>query len=669
MTAGSEQRITAEGLYRLQHISGCEISPDGEYVVYTVDRIDPETEKKYANLWVAPAGGGVARQFTYGDQSDTNPRWSPNGEVISFVSNRGDNDQPQIHVIPFLGGEARPLTSLQGQVGGFEWSPDGTRLVLQFRKRDAEQLEREADEQKGKLGIVSRHVTRVVYKADGSGFLPQERWHLWTVDSQSGEATQITDGEIYDETQPRWTPDGRHIVFVSNRNEDPDFNPDAVDLWAVASDGDELRKIPTHLGQKGRPSVSPDGRLVAFVGRERRSDWWQHDRLWVVPFDGSGPSQNLTKNYDFPVANSIANDIGGSSTVPPTWSDDGRLLYFHASEHGNTALKSIALDGGSLQSVVDGQGFVGSYSFDDSGTKLAYFHGDRYDTGQLWVRDLANGGPTKLTGVNQSWLDGLDLGDVEEVWFEGAGANDLQGWILKPPGFDPKRQYPSILEIHGGPLSQYGNAFTHEFYFLAAQGYVVVYSNPRGGLGYGEEHAGAIWNDHGGADYDDVMAWADYVATLPYIDQSRMGVTGGSYGGFMVNWIVGHTDRFRAAVTQRSIFNRTSNYGTSDNNWIREETFDDEPPWENVQNYLRQSPMTYISNAKTPTLVIHSENDMRCPMEQGEQMFIALKRLGVDTEMVRFPEESHGLSRNGRTDRRIVRLNHILRWFDKYLKE
>jgi dipeptidyl aminopeptidase/acylaminoacyl peptidase len=261
-----------------------------------------------------------------------------------------------------------------------------------------------------------------------------------------------------------------------------------------------------------------------------------------------------------------------------------------------------------------------------------------------------------------------ELGQIEEVWFKGPDNNDLQGWIMKPPDFDASQKYPSILEIHGGPLAQYGNFFMHEFEFLAAHGYVVYFSNPRGGRGYGEAHAQAIWNDHGGADYDDVMAWANYVRQLPYIDETRMGVTGGSYGGFMVNWIIGHTQMFKAAVTQRSISNRLSSYGSSDINWMREFSFDNEPPWENLANYWSQSPLQYIGNARTPTLVIHSENDFRCPIEQGEQIFVALKRLGVETEMVRFPDTSHGLSRNGRTDRRIIRLQHILRWFDKYLK-
>ena len=660
-------RITAQDLYRLERISGCEISPDGRHVVYTVERVDRKTEKKYSNLWIAPTCGGAPRQYTRGDQRDTGPQWSPDGETIAFVSDRA-GDSPQIFTIPFQGGEARPLTDLQGQFGTMIWSPDGRKLAFQFRKKDADLIEAEADERARQLGIVYRHITRVNYKSDGSGFLPKERWHLWTVDRQTGEVTQITEGDVYDETQPCWAPDGENIVFVSNRSQDPDFNPDHIDLWVVPVGGGELRKIPTHVGAKGRPSVSPDGHLVAFVGRERRSDWWQHNRMWVVPLDGSGPPKNLTGRYDTTVSNSLINDIGGAVNQPPLWSRDGTFLYFHVSEHGNTAVKSLEVDGGGLNSVLEGHGLIGAFSIGNSENTIAYYRGATDDTGQVWTRNFGGGNPRRLTSVNRSWLDEIQLGRVEEVWCEGAAGNELQGWILTPPDWEPGRKYPCILQIHGGPLGQYGNAFMHEFYYFAARGYVVAYCNPRGGLGYGESHAAAIWNDHGGADYDDVMAWADYAAAIPFVDESRMGVSGGSYGGFLVNWIVGHTDRFGAAVTQRSIFNRTSNYGTSDMNWIREETFDDQPPWENPQNYLRQSPMTCIGNAKTPTLVLHSENDFRCPMEQGEQMFIALKRLGVDTEFVRFPEESHGLSRDGRTDRRVARLEHMLRWFEKYLK-
>jgi len=288
--------------------------------------------------------------------------------------------------------------------------------------------------------------------------------------------------------------------------------------------------------------------------------------------------------------------------------------------------------------------------------------------GQVWVRDMASGQARKLTRVSENLLRARDLGQVEEVWFKGAAGNDLQGWIIKPPGFDPARRYPSVLEIHGGPYVQYGNFFMHEFYFLAAHGYVVYFCNPRGSQGYGEAHSKALYNDWGGPAYDDLMSWNDLMQQQPYIDPQRMGVTGGSYGGYMTAWIIGHTDRFQAAVAQRCVSNLLSMYGSSDFNWSFQAEFGNVPPWQDLENYWRLSPIKYIGNAVTPTLVIHSENDMRCPIEQGEQVFVALKKLGVDTEMVRFPGEPHGLSRAGRTDRRVERLDHILRWFDRYLK-
>lgn len=667
MPTGTKGRITADDLYKLQEISGSELSPDGKYVAYAMRRIDNKTEKKHSNLWIVPTGRGLPRQFTYGDHVDSNARWSPDSACLAYISNRDDRDQSQIYILPFRGGEARQLTKLKGEIGAFEWSPNGRQLLVQFRRKDSEISERELDKHKKDLGIVYRHITRVNYKADGYGFLPKERWHVIIVDSRSGKYKHLTDGEHYDEIEPRWMPDGRHVVFMSNRCKNPDFNPDIVDIYTTNIEGGELRKIPTHEGLKNMPTPSPDGKWIAFVGREHRADWAQNDRLWIVPFEGNSDPINLTKQNDFSVASSVINDVGGTDVTCPTWSPDGKSIYIQIAYHGSTILKSIPVNFEKCMTVVDGPGFVGQFSLDRSGSKLSYFFGTMEDAGQLKTLDLSNSSSGQLTRMNRRWLDNLELGDVEERWFKGPDQNDLQGWIMKPPGFDPNQRYASILQVHGGPLAMYGHAFMHEFRYLAAQGYVVTFCNPRGGRGYGEEHARAIWNDAGGADYADVMAWAEYTSDLPYIDESRMGIAGGSYGGFMVNWVIGHTSMFHAAVSMRSIMNRTSSYGTSDMNWIRGEAFGDEAPWENINNYLRQSPLSAIGNAKTPTLVIHSENDMRCPIEQGEQLFVALKRLGVDTEMIRFPDESHGLSRGGRTDRRVVRLQHILRWFDKYL--
>jgi len=668
MSPRKKRLITAGDLYRFQLVTDCQISPDGKHVVFCVQRVDKKTEKKYSNLWVVPTDRGRPWQFTYGDQVDSQPRWSPDSHEIAFLSNRSDEKQSQIYIIPFHGGEARRLTGLKGTIDTFEWSPDGKQLVCQFRKKDPEEIAREKDEQKKALDVVSRHITRVFFKLDGTGYLPKERWHIWMVDARNGRAKQLTEGKVYDEWEPHWSPDGREIVFRSNRSEDPDLDPDAVDLYVIPAAGGEMHRIETPYGKKQLPCFSPGGHWIAYVGREGRGDWWKNDCLWLVSVDGQGQAQNLTGKFDLHVSSMTLNDMGAPNMIPPTWSKDGQQLYFQVVRHGNTVLRSISVDGDNLQTVIGDDGVVGTFTFDKEQTKLAYVHNHMQVPGQIYVRNMITGRSTKLTKVNENLLHRIDLGEVEEVWFKGAAGNDLQGWILKPPGFDPFKKYPSILEIHGGPRLQYGNSFMHEFYYLAAQGYVVYFSNPRGGQGYGEKHAKAIWGACGTADYDDLMAWADYVAQQPYIDQDHMGVTGGSYGGYMTNWIIGHTDRFKAAVTQRSVSNEISMWGSSDMNWMWQETMGGHPPWKDMETYWECSPMKYIGNTKTPTLVIHSQQDQRCPIEQDEQVFVALKTLGVDTEFVIFPDESHGLSRTGRTDRRIVRLNHIQRWFDRYLK-
>jgi dipeptidyl aminopeptidase/acylaminoacyl peptidase len=668
MPARQPRRITADDLYRLQLISDVRLAPDGEHAIFAVQRVERKTEKKYSNLWVAPTRKGEARPFTYGNQNDTQPRWSPDGSQIAFLSNRGDPEKlAQIYLIPFHGGEARPLTSLPGTTGSFAWSPDGRQLVCSVRKLDDDEIARQQDEQKKKLGVVARHYDRLFYKLDGFGYLPLQRWHLWLVDAGSGKARQLTDHAVYDEQSPAWSPDGKWIAFLSNRSPDPDSARHAIDLFVMPARGGEFRQIPAPAGEKQLPSFSPDGRWIAYYGREGESDWYRNLGLWVARLDGSAPPRNLTQGYDVHASAWTINDQGQPELMPPTWSNDGKRLFFPITRHGSSLLMSIGLDGENLQQELGENGAVGSFSFDAGQRRMAYFYGRMDDPGQVYLWEAQSGETHPLTRLNQDWLRQVELGEMETHWIKGPDGNDLQGWVLKPPGFDPAQKYPSILEIHGGPLTQYGYLFMHEFYFLAAQGFVVHFCNPRGGRGYGEAHARAIWGAWGTADYADLMAWSDYIAGQPYIDAERMGVTGGSYGGYMTLWIIGHTRRFRAAVAQRCVSNFISMWGSSDFNWTFQEALEAGAPFEDLQKYWDRSPIKYIGNARTPTLVIHNEKDLRCPIEQGEQVFVALKRLGVETEMVRFPDEFHGLSRSGRTDRRIARLKHIAGWFQKYL--
>ena len=436
----------------------------------------------------------------------------------------------------------------------------------------------------------------------------------------------------------------------------------------IPAGGGELTQIENdHQLGKWMPSYSPDGQWIAYLGREMEGQFGQNSCLYVVPA-GGGSARNISRDHDLHLSSTTLGDVVGSPAMTPlVWSVDSQTIYFTASRRGGQPYFALPREGGALQTIIDGQ-LSGPFSFDVAQSKIAYTHANMTDPGNVWLHDVASGTARPLTRLNEKLLGRLDLGQIEEVQFQGQDGYELQGWILKPPGFDPAGSYPSILEIHGGPQMQYGYGFMHEFYYLAAQGYVVYFSNPRGSQGYGNAHSLAIANNWGTVDYEDVMAWADYMARQPYIDTARMGVTGGSYGGYMTTTIIGRTDRFKAACAQRLVSNLISMWGSSDFNWIWTRAWGNETPWENLENYWRQSPISGIGNAKTPTLIIHSERDFRCNLEQGEQVYVALKKLGVDTELVLFPEESHGLSRGGRTDRRVARLQHMARWMDKYLK-
>jgi dipeptidyl aminopeptidase/acylaminoacyl peptidase len=504
--------VEAEDLYRLQLINDTQISPDGRHVVFSQGRVERKSEKKYSNLWIVFTEGGPARQLTYGDQMDTHPRWSPDGQRLAFLSNRDDEEQQQIHILSLQGGEARPLTNMKGEFKTFEWSPDGRQLVIQFRKKDAEAVEREENENKKELGVVARHISRTFFKLDGDGYLPQERWHIWTVDPKSGNARQLTDSVVFDETSPVRSPAGEEIAFVSNRSPNPDLDPDAADLFTMPADGGALRKIDTPIGPKDLPSYSPDGRWLAYIGREGLHKFWKNESLWIVPADGSGPARNLTGHHDIHIGNRTIGDITDQPTIPPVWSPDSQRLTFQVTRHGNTALYSIDVEGSDLQAVMDVEGVAVIFTLDRTGRKVASHYANMQDPGQVWLKDLDENELCQLTHANKTLLDEIQLSEIEEFWFKGADGNDLQGWIMKPPDFDATRQYPSILEIHGGPWLQYGNLFMHEFHFLAAHRYVVYFTNPRGGQGYGEAHSRVTDQNWGTADYADVMTWAEFMS-------------------------------------------------------------------------------------------------------------------------------------------------------------
>lgn len=666
----SRRRILAEDLYELKVLMDCQISPNGEKIVYTLQTVDKENEKKFTHLWILSIDDGKPVQLSFGKHNNIHPKWSPDGQWIAFLSDREGKNQTQLYVLPLTGGEGRPLTDFHGDYGDFDWSPDSKKIVFQFRQHDQEDVDILLDEKKKELGRVARRIdNRIFYKLDAYGYLPKARHHLWTVDIHTSELEQLTDSETHDETGPVWSPDGNQIAFFTNRSDKPDLHPDKIDLFLLNLETGETERIPTSDGAKSKASFSPDGKHLAYFGRSGLKLDYKNTEIWVFDLEKRDEARSLTAHFDFNVGGGVINDTGSAITSPPIWSADNQNIYFQVGRHGLTGLHKIDIKGNNLETINKFEGVVSGFSMDEEEKRIAYIHGTLTDPCQVAYFDVKDPEPTLLTTINRDLLDNIDLGTVEEVWFKGASGNDLQGWILKPPDFNPARKYPSIMEIHGGPLAQYGFFFMHEFYFLAAHDYVVYFCNPRGGQGYGEEHAKAIYyGKWGTVDYDDLMKWADYVQQLPYIDPKNMGVTGGSYGGYMTVWIIGHTDRFKAAVSQRCVSNLISMWGSSDFNWSFQEIFDDKAPYENMEILWECSPIKHIGNAKTPTLIIHSMQDLRCAIEQSEQVYVALQKQGVETAFLIFPDSPHGLSRTGRTDRKIVRLNGILDWFERYLK-
>lgn len=663
--------ISAEDIYNIEVIKDCEISPDESQIVYSIQTVDPETEKKFTHLWRVIADGGEPEQLTYGKHSNISPKWSPDGQWIAFLSNREDPKQSQIYLLPLSGGESRAITDLNGDFAGFDWSPDSQKIVFTFREHDPEDVKMKQDEKKKELGRVARRITnRVFFKLDAYGYLPKARYHLWTVDIHSQETKQLTDSETHDETGPVWSPEGKTIAFFSNRSEQPDLHPNKDDLFLFDLEDGTIHRVETPEGPKSKASFSPDGRRIAYIGYEGSKAGYKNNELWVVDLAQPGSARSLTVDFDYDVGGGVINDTGSVITSAPVWSADGLQIYYQVGRHGRTTLHRIGMDGEGHEVLLKFDGVVSGFSMGRRKQRMAYIHGTMTDPCQIAILNLKDAAHEIITKLNAALFGEIDFGEMEEVWFKGADGNDLQGWILKPPNFDQDKQYPSIMEIHGGPLAQYGFFFMHEFYYLAGQGYVVAFCNPRGGQGYGEAHAKAIYHGKWGTvDYADLMAWADFIQEKSYIDPDRMGVTGGSYGGYMTVWIIGHTDRFKAAVSQRCVSNLISMWGSSDFNWSFQSIFDDQAPYENMDVLWECSPIKHIGCASTPTLVIHSMQDLRCAIEQSEQVYVALQNLGVDTEFLIFPDSPHGVSRTGRTDRKIVRLQGILDWFERYLRD
>lgn len=674
--------ITIEDLYKFKFVSRPRISPDGVRVAMVVTTIDERKHEYRSSIWVAPTTGGEARRFTSGPANASSPVWSPDGRFLAFVSEReGEPNtqdskeqkkqgkgKPQIWLLPLDGGEAYQLTFMEHGASSPVWSPDGKTVLF-----SAEVGPADPETEDGKKLPKARVIDRLWYRLDGVGFIYERRSHLFLVGINGGTPQQLTDGD-WDDGDAVWSPDGTQVAFASNHAEDRWTIPGSDIYTLTIQDGKagELRCLTDGTMGAGSPSWSPDGKTIAFVASAKfRSAG--HTYLYTIPANATqAKATNITPEFDGTCMDWTNSDIGDEHLMPaPAWSSDGMKLYTLAAYHGATRLYTIPVSGAGKEpaTLTPGDIHIRDFSIDSAKNKLALLIGDATRPQEIFVGSTATTGELKrITGFNDELFNELTLTTPEYMPYKGADGWDMDGWILKPLDFDPNKKYPLVVEIHGGPQTQYGYGFFHEMQMLVAEGYVVLYTNPRGSCGYGYEFALAVRGAWGEKDSFDIMHGVDALLQRGYIDESRMGVTGGSYGGFMTNWLIGHNDRFKVAVTDRCVFNLASMFGSGDIGWDLGYDNLETTPWESLEKYMHMSPVNYVQNMHTPLLIIHSEQDLRCPIEQAEQLFTALKWMGREVQMVRFEGQSHGLSRGGHPKLRLERLHHIQSWFAKYLK-
>jgi dipeptidyl aminopeptidase/acylaminoacyl peptidase len=677
VAAQAQQRgITELDLLKFKWIGESRVSPDGKQIAFVRVTVNEKEDTYDTALWIVPADASAPpRPLTSGTR-DTAPRWSPDGRRLAFLRapmKEGRPQPPQIFLLDMSGGEARQLTEVVRGAGAPSWSPDGKTIAFSSSIGPKDHIKKKEDERQSDVRVI----TRATYRSNGGGYAdPTRHTHVWTVAvdpaaSAPATAKQMTSGE-FDEQGAVWSPDGKWIYFTSNRVEEPYYHPQDSDLYAVPAGGGEIVKIASIDGAIGAFSPSPDGKRIAFIGMAEMKPPRSFDQpdLFVTDAAPGATPRNLTGAYDFEIGGGIGGDQraprgGGGSQ--PVWTRDGRAVLVVGSEHGSGNIKRIDIESGKVQPFTQGTHDVMSYTSVPGADGLALVVSSPTNVGDLYVAD-GTSSLVRVTKINEELFSTIVQREPEEFWFTSFDGRKMQGWVLRPPDFEEGKKYPLILEIHGGPHSAYGNTFTHEFSWMAAKGFVVLYTNPRGSTSYGQEFANIIQHNYPGDDHKDLMAAVDAVLQRGYIDDKRMGITGGSGGGVLTNWAISQTDRFAAAVSQRSIADWTGFWYTADFT-LFQPTWFKAAPWEDPQDFARRSPITHIAKVTTPLMLIEGEDDYRTPpSDGGEQMFRALKYLKRPVVMVRFPGETHELSRSGKPWHRIERLQHIVGWFEKYLQ-
>jgi dipeptidyl aminopeptidase/acylaminoacyl peptidase len=649
------RNLQLSDLFDLENVSDPQISPDGSAIVFVRNGTDMMKDRKRSSLWMVTADGGEIRPLVSGAAS---PRWAPDGKRLLYTS-AGQPDGPtQVFVRWMDGGESVQVTTVQKAPAHMTWSPDGkwiafTMLVPEEAKPFAQLPKKPEGADWGKP---VKMIENLQFRTDSQGFLPEGFTHVFVVPAEGGTPRQLTRGAFHHRGPLTWDKEGGSILFSSLLRADWQYEPLDSEIYEVTLAG-ELRQLTKRAGPDAEPEISPDGKLIAYIGFDDRRQGYQVSRLYVMRRDGSDPKL---------ISGELDRDV-----EQPRWKQDGSGLYFMFDDQGTTKIGFIDLNG-KLRVISEGVGGVsfgrpyGSGSFSVSKNDLiAFTRTSPYHPADLAIVQGQGGNEKRLTALNDDVLKFKTLGKVEEIRYRSSlDEREIHGWIVKPPGFDRSRKYPLILEIHGGPFANYGDRFTSEIQLYAAAGYVVLYTNPRGSTSYGEEFGNLIHHSYPGGDYDDLLTGVEVAAQRGYVDRENLFVTGGSGGGVLTAWIIGKTNLFKAAVVAKPVVNWFSFVLTSDIAAYATRYWFPGLPWEHPEEFARRSPISLVGNVETPTMLITGEVDYRTPMSESEQYFTALKLRKIDSALVRLPDTSHDME--ARTSHLIAKVAYTLRWFDKY---
>ena len=643
--AADSRPLKPEDIFSLKSVSDPRISPDGRWVAFSVRSLDAKEDRSDTDVWMVPFEGGDALRLTTSPKSESSPRFSPDGRYIAFLSAR-EGEKTQVWLLDRRGGEAAKLTDYKADVSDLAWSPDSKRLALVVGDPDPEEEEKEGEEEEETPKPIV--IRRLQFKRDGEGYLRELRDHLHVFDVKTKKTEQVTSGP-FDDSEPAWSPDSEWIAFTSNRSTpDPDAN-DNSDVFVVrAKAGETPKPLTRSPGSDLAPSWSPDGKSIAYVaGGDPKDIWYSTNHVAVVPAGGGEPRE-LTRSLD-------------RNVDSPTYTPDGQAILFLVEDGGNVHLARVPAAGGPVERVVAGEREIQRFDVGPQG-EVAVLETSVHQPAEVSAVTGA-AGLRRLTRVNDEFLKGIRLGKVERYKATSRDGTKIDAFLTYPPDAPAGRRLPTILRIHGGPVSQYSTAFNLEWQMFAAQGYAVVGSNPRGSSGYGRDFSYALWADWGNKDFDDVMAAVDHAVSLGVADPDRLGVGGWSYGGILTNYVITKTQRFKAATSGASEVNYLANYGTD--HYQKEWEGELGLPWENADLWIRISPFFHVKNVTTPTLILCGEDDVNVPLLNSEQLYQAFRRLGLDTELVIYPGQSHGITKPSYQKDRLER---YFTWYDKYVK-